>query len=304
MSRLWIILLALLLVACDDGVYSGTLIFDGEHRFDSETVLPGDVLLRAGTADFAAGSQIAGSIYVVGGALALDGAVGGDVAVLDGHVTLGPNAEIGGDLRLGGAGEVQGAETAAIRGETISGLPLPQVETNPSGWDSFARGLVGSLLLAALGGLAAKVQPRPLYNVSDAATAHWPVAVALGLLALLVLPTLLVMMAFTIVLLPLVLALGVVIFLALGLGIVSLGQWLGAWLWAQRRWPPAPGWSAFAGTLLLMILFLLPQVGGVLFAATAVLLFGAVLLSRVGTRDYEPPPLLTITEDLSTYERP
>jgi hypothetical protein len=36
----------------------------------------------------------------------------------------------------------------------------------------------------------------------------------------------------------------------------------------------------------------------------AVLLFGAGLLSRFGRGDYEPPPLLTITEDLSTYERP
>lgn len=304
MRRLGIILLALLLVACDDGVYSGTLIFDGAHRFDGETALPGDVLLRAGTADFAAGSQIAGSIYVVGGALALDGAVGGDVAVLDGRVTLGPNAQIGGDLRLGGAGVVEGVETAVIRGETISGLPLPEVETNASGWDSFARWLAGALLLAALGGLAAKAQPRPLYNVSDAATAHWPVAVALGLLALLTLPALLVMMAFTVVLLPLVLALGGAIFLALGLGIVALGQRLGAWLWAQRRWPAAPGWSSFAGTLLLMALFALPGVGGALFGVTAVLLFGAVLLSRFGTRDYEPPPLVAAVEDLSTYERP
>lgn len=304
MKRFLIIFFAFFLVACDDGVYSGTLIFDGTHRFDGETRLPGDVLLRAGTAEFAAGSQVAGTVYVVGGELVTDGAIGGDLAVLDGRITLGPNAEIGGDLRLGGAGSIVAAETAVVRGDTITGLSLPEPAQNDTVWDDRLRGLVGALLMAALGGVWARLRPRPLRNVSDAATAHWPVAVALGLLALLVLPVLLVMMAFTIVLLPLVALLAVATFLVLGMGIISLGERLGGWLWAWRERPSRPGLATFTGTLLLMGLYALPWVGSVLFLGTAVLLFGAVLLSRFGSRDYEPPPLVTVPEDLSVYKRP
>jgi hypothetical protein len=299
-----IFLLALLLAGCDDGVYSSTLIFEGNHTFGPETSLPGDVLLRAGTAEFSAGSQVNGSVYVVGGELVVNGQIAGDLAVLDGTVTLGPEAVIGGDLRAGG-GTTRQAETAVVQGETITGLVLPlENAAQPAGWEATARWLVGALLLAALGGVLTRWQSQPLQNVAHAATAHWLPAAALGLLVLLVLPTLLVMMAFTIVLLPLVLILGLLVFLIWGLGIISLGAQLGRWLAEQLRRPLSPGWATFGGTLLLMGLYALPWIGGLLLSGTAVLLFGAVLLSRFGTQSYEPPAIATRREDLSAYRRP
>ncbi|MFO7684005.1 MAG: polymer-forming cytoskeletal protein [Chloroflexota bacterium] len=304
MRRLWIILLALLLVGCDDGLYSGTLVFDGVHTIGPETHLPGDVLLRAGTVELTAGSKVDGSVYVLGGALLVDGEIGGDLAVLGGRVALGPQAVVGGDLRMG-AGTMTSAESAAIHGEIITGLALP-LDSKPQAtrWDAAARWLVGALLLAALGGLWAQRRPQPLHNIADAATAHWPAAAALGLLALLVLPVLLVMMAFTIVLIPLVMVLGLAIFLVLGMGIISLGGLLGQWLAARLSRPWSRGWTTFGGTLLLMGLYGLPVVGDLLAGVTAVLLFGAVLLSRFGMQDYEPPPTVTMVEDLATYKRP
>lgn len=299
-----LLLLLFLLTGCDDGLYSGTLIFDGDHTFDAAARLPGDVLLRAGTAEFAAGSQVAGSVYVLGGTLLANGEIGGDLLVLGGRVTLGPAAVIGGDLRRA-AGTTMGGEEAVIRGEIVPGRVLPlSNQPPPARWETTVRWLVAALLLAALGGLGAQRQPQPLYNIADAATAHWPAAVALGLLAFLVLPVLLVMMAFTIVLIPLVIVLGLAILLTLGMGIVALGALLGQGLTA--RWPRtwSRGWATFAGTLLLMGLYALPIVGGVLLGGTAVLLFGAVLLSRFGTQEYEPPPLVVQDDDLASYQRP
>lgn len=304
LKYLWLMVLVLLLTGCEDGLVSGTLIFEGTHQFSRETVLLGDVLVQAGTAEFAAGSHVAGSVYVVGGELLLHGIIAGDLVVLDGEVTLGPQAVVAGDLRLGGAGTVQLAETAVVQGETITGLALPQTQAESTGWDDTVRWLVGALLLAALGGLWTRRQPRSLHHVAEAATAHWPAAGALGLLALLVLPILLVMMAFTVVLLPLVLVLSLAIFLVLGLGIIALGNWLGEWLWVWRKRPYAPGRATFLGTLLLMGLFIVPWLGNGLFLATAVLLFGAVLLSRFGTRSFEPPSHLAQAEDLASYARP
>ncbi|MAT99691.1 MAG: hypothetical protein CL608_21325 [Anaerolineaceae bacterium] len=301
---IWIFLLALLLAGCDDGVYSGTLIFEGSHAFGPATSLPGDVLLRAGTAEFSAGSQMNGSVYVVGGELLTNGRIAGDLIVLDGTVTLGPSAVVEGDLRRSG-GTTQLAETAVVQGETITGLALPLEDAaQPTGWEATARWLVGALLLAALGGLLTRWQSQPLHNVADAATVHWLPAAALGVLGLLVLPTLLVMMAFTIVLLPLVIILGLFIFLVWGLGIVSLGAQLGRWLAEHLPRPLSPGWATFGGTLLLMALYALPGIGGLLLAGTAVLLFGAVLLSRFGTQTFKPPATTIRTGDLSAYERP
>ena len=304
-SRLiWLILAALLLVGCADGRVSGTLIFEGTHQFDSETVLLGDLLMQAGTAEFAAGSRVDGSVYVVGGELIIGGTVAGDLVLLDGRVTLAPDALVQGDMRLGGAGAVQVAETAVVQGETITGLALPDTNPEGDGGSRLVRWLVGALLLAALGGMWPRRQRPLLHHISAAATSHWPVAGALGLLTLLVLPILLVMMAFTIVLLPLVLLLGIVTFFILGLGIVALGERLGRWLSAWANWSLAPGWATFGGTLLLLALFRLPWLGSGLFGGTAVLLFGAMLLSRFGTRAYKSPSYLAQPVDLASYARP
>jgi hypothetical protein len=304
MKRLWIILLALLLTGCDDGLYSGTLIFDSAHTFGAETRLPGDVLLRAGTAEFATGSRVAGSVYVLGGTLLLDGEVGGDVAVLGGRVTLGPTAVIQGDLRMG-EGATTGVETAVIHGDVITGLALP-LENAPHAarWDTVARWLAGALLLAAVGGLWAQRRPQPLRHIAEAATAYWPASAALGLLAVLTLPILLVMMAFTIVLIPLVILFGLAIFLTLGMGIVALGSLAGQWLAARWPRPVGRGWATFGGTLLLMGLYGLPVVGSVLLGGTAVLLFGAVLLSRFGAHAYAPAPQVAVAADPASYQRP
>ena len=301
---MWLILLTLLLTGCEDGLVSGTLIFEGRHQFDSETTLPGDVLVQAGTAEFAAGSHIAGSVFMVGGELLVDGTIDGDLVLLDGSVALGPRAVVGGDLRLGGGGTLTMAETAVVQGETITGLTLPRTRAGATDWANMMRWLVGVLLLAGLGGLWARRQPHSLNHVAEAATQYWPAAGALGLLALLVLPILLVMMAFTIVLLPLVLVLSLAILLVLGLGLIALGKRVGQWLWTCVKWPYAPGWATFWGTLLLMGLFRLPWLGNGLFLGAAVWLFGAVLLSRFGTRRFEPPPHLAQSDDPASYARP
>jgi hypothetical protein len=304
MKRIYLLILLFLLTGCDDGLYSATLVFDGAHTFGAETRLPGDVLLRAGTAEFAPGTQVAGSVYVLGGTLRLDGEVGGDVAVLGGRAALGPTAVIHGDLRTG-EGATTGMETAVIHGDVVTGLALPlESAPRPTRWDAAARWWAGALLLAAVGGLWAQRRPQPLHNIGEAAVAYWPASAALGLLAALTLPILLVMMAFTIVLIPLVILFGLAIFLTLGMGIVALGALVGQWL--GRRWPRpvGRGWATLGGTLLLMGLYGLPVVGSVLLGGTAVLLFGAVLLSRFGAHVYAPAPQVAVAADPASYQRP
>jgi hypothetical protein len=299
-----LMLLVLLLAGCDGGIYSGTLIFEGDHHFDAGTRLPGDVLLRAGTADFAAGARVEGTIYVIGGSLIFNGETGGDLVVLDGRVTLGPESVVGADLRQAG-GTLDQAETATVRGEMVTGaLPLPDTaDRRPGGVAGVAQWLAGSLLLAALAGLWAHSRPEMPRRIVRAASQSWPAALALGLLALLVLPILLVMMIFTIVLLPLVFLLAGLILLVVGLGMAALGMTLAQRLASWRGHTLSPGWAAFSGTFLLSLLFQLPLIGSPLLLATAVWLFGAVLLTRFGTSEFRPPDRIVAQEDLSSYAR-
>ncbi len=301
--KIVIVLVALLLVGCEDGLYTGTLIFEGQHHFTAETLLPGDVLLRAGTAEFAPDAHIGGSVYVVGGTLRLDGNVAGDLVVLGGRATVGPTAVIGGDLRHSGQIAVV-SETAEVQGETVAGgllLPL-ESEARQRGWDWLVRSLIFALLLAALGGLWVSRRPQPLHHISAAARDHWLASLSFGLLVLLVLPIMLVMMALTIVLLPLVLLIALILIVIVGMGLVALGMELGNWLSEQTKQRLSPGWATFVGLLLLLFLFSLPSVGDVILVCAAILLSGAVLLTRFGRYPYHPP--LRSAGDLDSYKRP
>jgi hypothetical protein len=298
-----LLMVSLFLAGCNGGIYSATLISEGDHLFESGTHLPGDVFIRAGSAEFAAGSRVDGSIYIIGGALLLNGDVGGDVAVLDGDVILGPQTVIGRDLRLGG-GTLEQAETAVIQGQTISNVVPITPEEVATAWDDRLRVLSAIVLLAILGGLWAGRRPQPLKNVGQAAVEHWLVSGAVGLLIILVMPILLVIMAFTIILLPLVMLLAGLLLLLIGYGFVALGHRLGGWLVQRSGRKLGRGWTTFLGTLMLLVLFNLPLFGEILLAVTIVLLLGALLLTRFGTRSYSPPIIEGGEEDLSTYGRP
>lgn len=299
------LLMILLLVGCEDGLYSGTLIFDGQHSFEDGAQLPGDVYVRAGTTELAAGSRVAGSVYMLGGTLLVNGRIDGDLSLLGGRLELGPEALVGGDLRLGG-GEISQAETTTIQGQVVegNGLTIPEMATDSGhGWEQLLRELSAALLLAGLGALLAHSRPQPLANVGRAVVDNALVCGALGLLILLVLPALLVMMAFTIFLIPLVIILGLLLFLLLGYGLAAVGGQLGQWLGRRLGRELSPAATTFGGTLILFLLFEIPFLGSGLLAIAAVLVLGAALLTRLGLRPYVPPDPVG-GGDLSSYKRP
>lgn len=302
MKRIWLWLCTLLLLTACDGVYSGTLVFEGDHRFEPGVRLPGDVLVRAGMADFAEGAQVDGMLVMLGGTVTLDGRVAGDVLLLDGSLVLGPTAVVGGDLRLGG-GALRMAETAVVRGAVLenSGLALPLDGDQRSTPDDLARSLVAALLLALLGALWVRWKPRPVVAVGQAATQAPLLCGALGLLVLLVVPALLVVMAFTVLLVPLVVVIGGVLFVLLGYGLTAVGLQLGLRLARLAGRSLSAAQATFGGTLLLMLLFELPWVGAVAWWITAVVICGALLVTRLGLQPYTPtatPP------ELADYARP
>ena len=294
--RLYLLLIPLFLVACQSAdAYRGMVVLDGEHTFSQGERVEGILLLLDGEVVVAEGAAISEAVYIINGRITIAGQVSGDVSVIGGELDLAPGAMIGGDLNIGG-GTVERAPSATVRGQVNygSGIEIPielERERQPPG-DAILQSLVSGLLLGVLAWLGARFLPRPIARVSETTLRYPLVSGSLGLLAAVVGLVLLVMMAFTIVLIPvtilgLLLALFIVVY-----AWIAYGSALGRWLARRLPWSLSPPLSAFIGALLFMlatgILELIPVVGPTLSLLISVAGVGAVLLSRFGTRSFVP----------------
>lgn len=299
---LLVVLLAFFLSACgSDGLYRVSLVTNDEHVFDQN--LAGDLILIGGSATLPAGITLDGSAHIFSGSLNLDGKITGDVSFLNGDLTLGPTARIGGDLNLGG-GSYHPSPAAVIQGRvnTGTGISLPDLpeQAAPNIWDLLLRTLINGTLLGLLAILLVRYTPKAVERVGEAATRHSLVSAAVGLLVGVVGISLLVTMAYTILLIPVTL-LGIFV---LGLGV--LYGWIGLGVSAGRfavrflKRPLKASTVAFYGMLVFMfgleLLSLIPTIGSLLGIAVAVIGLGAVSLTRFGLRRFIPAE----PENLST----
>jgi len=298
-DRKWHLVLFLILLpalsACDGGAVSGTVVWEGTHVFGAGDVAQGQLVVLGGEVLIQEGARVTGSVYMLGGAVEIGGTVEEDVALIGGDLFLGPTAVVEGDLSAGG-GDVEQSPEATVRGEVLQGgeaeVSLETLFPRQTARQRLLRLLPQALIVGALAYVVARVLGRPLARVRRASTRHPVVSGAMGLLVGIVGPSLLVLMAFTVILVPvtlmaLLLTGLVVIYAWIGLG-AALGQWIQGIL--QRDWSPPT--SSFVGTFLFMIvtdlLVFIPIVGGwVGILATAVGI-GAVFLTRFGLREFDP----------------
>jgi hypothetical protein len=274
--------------AGDDDV-AATLLMRGTHEIGR---LPGDVYILGGAVTAPADAAVRGSVYLLDGSLALDGQIEGDLLLFGGEVNLGPSAMVAGDLRLAG-GTVKRAPEAVIGGAILEGasaLQLDELAPERSAAESALRWLMAAVPLALVGYLLARWTPRAPATVAEAALRHPVVSVSVGALSALVLPALLVAMVFTLVLIPLALLLVGLLALVVGYSVIAMGWAVGEPL--RRRTGLSTPVATAVGTLLVMgllsVIGLVPVAGGWLNLAAAILLLGAVFLTRFGTRPFVP----------------
>lgn len=294
-----LLILSLFLSACaadgPTGAVSGTLVWDGQHVYGEGERIQGQLLVLSGDVRVAEGARIDGSVYVVAGEVQIGGEVGGDVAIIGGGLILEPSAVIEGDLSLGG-GDVQQSPQATVQGEVLGGadvtVSLDTLFPQPNARDRLLRLLPQALITAALAYLVARFLGRPLHNARRAAVQHPIVSGAMGLLVAIVGPSLLVLMAFTVILIPVtvlaVLLTGAVVLYAW----IALGAALGHWLRRRfdRQWstPLATAIGAFVFMVVTDLLVFIPFVGGWIGILATVVGVGAVFLTRLGLRPFEP----------------
>jgi hypothetical protein len=292
----WIVVLvaSLFLTACgQEGVYSGKLILGGQVLVESDQTETAVVVVLEGNLMVEAGAKLEGDVYQFGGMVILDGELDGDMYLFNGVFNLSSDALVGGNIMLGG-GYANIDPAAEVVGEIMeSETQLPSEERVASlGRQSMGWRLV-QILGVSLGALlVSRFFDRPLLRVANAVRHHPVPAGAMGFLVFVVGLSLLVQMAFTILLIP-VSMLGLILFgLAAGYGWIAIGLVIGEALFSRLPIEFTPTIRTVSGTFLVMLfqsLLLSFPIGGLVLAVLINLIgLGSVSLTRFGLQEFVP----------------
>ena len=306
-------------VQAEDGDQPGQIVLGGNYVLDEDETLYGDLVIIGGNASLKAGSILHGNILIAGGTINASGTINGNILSFGGVVNIKSNAEIRGDLvRFGGVYNVdKGAE---IEGNMVSneGITVDFLE-DWSDWKEFdyenqieeynpiqqafstqriALEKIGEFLLNATKALGLAVLTviaslfllKPMERSSETLYQHPALSFGIGLLTLIAFPILMVLLLFTIILIP-VSILGLI-----GLALVILFGWFTLSLLLGRRlaevfktrWtdPLNAGVGSLALSLVAAIASIIPCIGWLLPVLFISAGLGAAVMSRFGTRVY------------------
>lgn len=291
----WIVWLLLpLLAACASDSSGGVwLVTAGEHEITSGMTQQSTVVLFDGVVHLEEGATIADSVFILRGSLESAGHISGSVEVLGGTLKLLPRAVVDGDVSSG-VGALEIDPQAQVRGEirrtTTLTVPNRVLGTGSETTDSILWFLVQTIPLLIFSYLLARTMPRRLERVCDAIIQQPMVCGAFGVLAALVALVAIVVMAFTVILIPV--ALLVLVFGVIAAGYAwsaygtLLGKLLAPYLPLKSRYPLITLLGTLVFVLVMTAIQIVPVIGSALVIAMAGTGIGAVLITRLGTQRY------------------
>jgi cytoskeletal protein CcmA (bactofilin family) len=265
----------------EDDVHSAkgdvTVSPDGNVRGDVDAGL-GDVDIRGPVGD---------DVHAAFGDVYIDAPIGGDVDVGHGDVELGPNAEISGDLTYGD-GEFTG-DSNAVKGEMVANaVPLDPDGSRGSNVLGFVGWLFATLAFAACAVLAAVIAPRPLAAAARRVGETPGRAFVYGIVSLPVFFVLCVVLAVTIIGIPLILLLAPAYLAVLFFGALVAAFFLGTRiLMFTGRYRVGNAMAAVVGALVLAATSFIPILGDLILYALCLLGTGAVIMAIFRVRNYE-----------------
>lgn len=299
----------------DDRVVAG-----GTFSLGAGETLDGSLLVLGGVVLLEEGSLITGDVLVVGGTVTLRGTLQGSLAAFGGVVRLEESVVILGDL-FAPVSVVTRADGAVVHGEIVTefpalrldapappavpdvpGVPAPPGIPNPAESLSLVFSpvvqafwfLLKTVMFAALAVLVSVFLPQHIGRTRRALVSQPTVSGGLGALVLLAMLPVTLLLGLTIFLLPVAFLLVVLAGLACLFGWIAMGEEVGRRVGAafQQEWSAAA--QVGIGTFLLT--FVAGSLGSIFWGVagalvTAVLAaigLGGVLLSRFGTREFQP----------------
>lgn len=276
-----------------------------------------DIFIPEGTASseavaFGASVRVEGTVersaVAIGGDVYVSGSVGKDAVAIGGTVVLAPGAVVHGNaVAIGGS--VQRAESARVDGDTTSisipGLDrLRRLSWPPDfyRWQRFAvpfgpwfwlwgRQLTGLLSSLALGIIILVLLPNNVEHMVAVLPNNWGRFALIGFLGYLVAVPLMVLMAITIVGIPLAMLLGLALAAARFLAHTTVSLFVGQRLLEQLiPHKVSPFVELVVGLLGLFLVRFVPLVGWLVGWVAALVGLGVVLDTRFGSgRSWLPP---------------
>jgi cytoskeletal protein CcmA (bactofilin family) len=271
------------IVVAATGVVDGDLSAIGGSVLVEGTV-GGDAAVSAGSILVREGASVGGTLEAAAGSVRMDGQVAGDARLAGETVTVGPTAAIGGDL-LYDAGTAAIAPDASVAGAVRAEAGVVDVgpEVAPPAIPRGVGAVYGLLANLVLGAALLVVVPRFTGAVTGVGTREALRSGGVGFLALVGVPIALVLVAVTIVGIPLSLA-GLVAFalllwVAFVYGSLVAGTWLLSLLDREGRWL-----ALVSGLVAVALVGLVPFVGGVVRFLVLLVGLGAFVLAVRGVR--------------------
>lgn len=308
---LWMILILLIALpvsASAGGRLDGRVVMGGSFTLEEDEVLTGDLVVLGGSVTMRQGSLVEGDVFLLGGNANIEGEVTGDMVLLGGNINLRSTGIIQGDVVAFG-GNLNRAQGSVIEGDIINeeGFAFPfdfrfpgfGTVSPPSGVRVAFAPLFSALLfmfrnlmMAALAVLVVMFWPAPTDRTAHAVVQQPFLAGGLGLLTFIVAPIVLIMLAITILLSPVSLLAAMILVVAAVFGWIALGTEVGNRLAEVFGWKLNPAANAGIGTFVVSVVVggigFIPCVGWIAPFVVAALGVGGVLLTRFGSREYQP----------------
>jgi hypothetical protein len=285
------------------------IVVGGAFTLESGEVLDGSLIVFGGSALVESGATVTGDVVVFGGTASIDGRIEGSVVGVGGTLTLSDQAVVEGDLSTIG-GTFNREPGAIVGGGVLTGINIPNLSLVPprfsipewpgirsifrQDFNPFWKGawfVLRSLLGAAFAALIVMFIPNSTERVSQTAVNQPFLSGGVGCLTAIVVPLALVILAVTLILIPVSLLGGLLLVAAWFFGRIAIGLEIGRRLGNVfgRSWPSPL--AAGAGTFLLSVVVdgagsFIPCVGWILPAIVGAVALGAVILSRFGTQTY------------------
>jgi cytoskeletal protein CcmA (bactofilin family) len=262
------------------------LVEDDVHSGFGDVLVTGEVKgdIDAGFGDVKIEGPVEGDVRAEFGDVLVDAPVKGDVDVGWGDVELGPGAEISGNLGCEGC-EITG-NRSAVKGEwTARGMALDFDESHGSGIIGFFGWLFAALAFAACAVLASVVAPRPLASAAGRAEESPGRSFVYGLISLPVVFVLCVVLAVTIIGIPLLLLLVPAYLALLFFGALVAAFFIGTRvLMVTGRYRVGNALAAVVGAMILAATTFVPLLGDLLLYAFSLLGTGAIILALFSRR--------------------
>ena len=240
--------------------------------------------IDAGFGDVKIEGPVEGDVRAEFGDVSVNDLVKGDVNVGWGNVDLGPRAKILGNLECEG-GEITG-NRGAVKGDMMArGMALDFDESHGPGILGFVGWLFAALAFAACAVLAAVLAPGPLASAASRAEESPGRSFVYGLVSLPVIFVLCVVLAVSIVGIPLLLLLVPAYLALLFFGALVAAFFIGTRvLMVTGRYRVGNALAAVVGAMILAATTLIPVLGDLLLYALSLLGTGAIILALFSRR--------------------